>query len=271
MSWLEAAILGLIQGLTEFLPVSSSGHLVLGRHLLGVGIDGSSGILFEALVHFGTVMSILVVYRNDVLDLITGFFSGISQPSRFRESWRDNDSFRTAILIVITSVPAGMAFLFFMEPIEAAFTDPRFSAGMLLVTGVLLLLTRLRKKPDGDFTIMKAIGVGIAQSLAMFPGISRSGATICAGIYQNVEPERATNFSFLMLLPVVIVGTVLKVSEAISAGAPIVWGPMLLGVLIAFVSGIAAIKLVLDFVRKGRLEFFAFYCFLAGGSALILL
>jgi undecaprenyl-diphosphatase len=271
MSWLDAAILGLIQGLTEFLPISSSGHLVLGRHLLGVGIDDSSGILFEALVHFGTVMSILAVYWKDVVKLVTGFLGGIVHPSMYQAHFRDDEFFRTAVLILVTIVPAGIAFLFFMEPIESAFTHPRFSAGMLLVTGVLLILTRLRKKPSGDVTVAKAVGIGIAQSLAMFPGISRSGATICAGIYQNVDPEKATNFSFLMLLPVVIVGTALKISEALAVGAPIIWGPMMLGVLIAFVSGIGAIKLVLDFVRKGRLEYFAFYCFLVGTVGLILL
>ncbi len=271
MSWWEGIVLGLVQGLTEFLPISSSGHLVLGRHLLGVGVDDSSGILFEALVHFGTTMSILFVYREQVLDLLKGFFSGIVRPVDYGTTWRANEAFRTAILIMVTIIPSGITFLLFMDRIEAAFTDPRFSAGMLLVSGLLLVLTRLRKKPSGEITLLKAIMIGIAQSFAMLPGISRSGATICAGIYQNVEPERATNFSFLMLLPVVILGTILKVSEALSIDTVIVWGPMVVGTIMAFISGIAAIKLVLDFVRKGRLEYFALYLFIVGGIGLALL
>lgn len=271
MSWLEAIVLGLVQGLTEFLPISSSGHLVLGRYLLGIGVDESSGILFEALVHFGTAMSIFFVYRKEVLDLLKGLLSGIIRPAEYRATWRANEAFRTAILIIATIIPSGITFLLFMDRIEATFTDPRFASGMLLITGLLLVLTRLRKKPSGEITLLKAIVIGIAQSFAMLPGISRSGATICVGIYQNVEPERATNFSFLMLLPVVIFGTVLKVSEALSVDVLIVWGPMLVGTMIAFISGIAAIKLVLDFVRKGRLEYFALYCFIVGGIGLALL
>jgi len=271
MNWWEAIVLGLVQGLTEFLPISSSGHLVLGRHLLGLSVDENAGILFEALVHFGTVMSILFVYRREVAELLSGFFSGIIRPSAYGESYRESESFRTSLLIIITIIPSGITYLLFKDFIEAAFTDPRYSAGALIITGVLLVLTRFRRHPTGDVTMLKAFVIGIAQSFAMFPGISRSGSTICAGIYQNVKPERATNFSFLMLLPVVIIGVVLKVSEALTAQTVIVWGPMILGTIVAFVSGVGAIKIVLDFVRKGRLEYFAVYCFLVGGIGLALL
>lgn len=271
MSWWEAALLGLIQGLTEFLPVSSSGHLVLGRHVLGVGADAESGILFEAMVHLGTVFSILVVYRREILALVQEFSRGIIRPSGYRSMWTENESFRLSILILITMIPTGITYLVFKDSIEEAFTDPRFTAAMLLVTGLMLVLTRLRKSPDGHVTSLKAIGIGIAQSAAMFPGISRSGATICAGIYQNVDPERATNFSFLMVLPVVLIGTGVEVSEAIATGVQVVWTPMLIGLVVAFLSGILAIKLVLDVIRRGRLEYFAVYCFIVGGIGLMLL
>lgn len=271
MTWWEAALLGLIQGLTEFLPVSSSGHLVLGQHVLGIGADEQSGILFEALVHLGTVFSIILVYRSEIVRLTSGFFSHALQPAAYARSWKDVESFRLAILIAITMIPTGVAYLLFKDSIEAAFLDPRFTSGMLIVTGVLLILTRLRKKPSGELTAMKAFVIGIAQSFAMLPGISRSGATICAGIYQDVEPERATNFSFLMLLPVVLIGTIMEVSEAFSSGVVLVWGPMVIGLIVSFISGVFAIKLVLDFVRKGRLEYFAVYCFVVGGIGLVLL
>ena len=271
MSWWEAALLGLIQGLTEFLPVSSSGHLVLGQHVLGVSADAQSGVLFEALVHVGTVFSIIVIYRAELIDLFRGFFAQIIKPSDYRAAWTEVESFRLSILILITMIPTGVSYLVFKDLIEAAFLDPQFTSGMLIVTGVLLILTRLRKKPAGEITALKAVGIGVAQSFAMLPGISRSGATICAGIYQDVDPEKATNFSFLMLLPVVLIGSVLQVSEAISGGVVLVWGPMMLGMFISFVSGIVAIKMVLDFVRKGRLEYFAIYCFIIGGIGLALL
>ena len=271
MSWWEAVVLGLVQGFTEFLPISSSGHLVLGRELLGIGPEEGTGILFEALVHFGTAMSILFVYRTEVLELTSGFFGGLFGANSVRDSWNESDSFRTAVLILITVVPTALTYLLLGEAIEEAFTEPRFTAGMLLVTGTLLILTRLRKEPRGDVTAVKAFVIGVAQSLAMFPGISRSGATICAGIYQNVNPERATNFSFLMLLPVVIAGAALKVSEALATEADIFWGPIIIGAVVAFVSGVAAIRIMLEFVRKGRLEFFAVYCFIVGGLGLALL
>ncbi len=271
MSWWEAALLGLIQGLTEFLPISSSGHLVLGRHVLGVGVDAESGILFEALVHLGTVFSIIIVYRREILALTLEFGRGVVRPSDYRTTWSENESFRLSILILITMIPTGITYLMFKNSIEAAFTDPRFTSAMLLVTGLMLVLTRLRKKPSGQVTPMKAIVIGIAQSAAMLPGISRSGATISAGIYQDVEPERATNFSFLMLLPVVLIGTGVEVSEAVATGASLVWTPMIIGLIVAFLSGILAIKFVLDVVRKGRLEYFALYCFIVGGIGLILL
>ncbi|GMQ81960.1 MAG: undecaprenyl-diphosphate phosphatase [Rhodothermia bacterium] len=271
MSWWEAALLGLIQGVTEFLPVSSSGHLVLGRHLLGVGTDPGSGILFEALVHLGTVFSIIVVYRREILALTLEFVRGVVRPSDYRSMWSENESFRLSILILVTMIPTGITYLVFKNSIEAAFANPRFTSAMLLVTGLVLLLTRLRKKPSGQVTTLKAIGIGIAQSAAMLPGISRSGATISAGIYLDVEPERATNFSFLMLLPVVLIGAVLEVSESISTGVSLVWTPMIIGLIVAFLSGILAIKLVLDVVRKGRLEYFAIYLFIIGGIGLSLL
>ncbi|MCH8121955.1 MAG: undecaprenyl-diphosphate phosphatase [Bacteroidetes bacterium] len=271
MSWWEAALLGLIQGLTEFLPVSSSGHLVLGRHVLGVGVDAESGILFASLVHLGTAFSILVVYRREILNLILEFGSGVIRPSDYRSMWSENESFRLSILILITMIPTGVAYLVFKNSIEGAFSEPRFTSGMLLITGLMLVLTRLRKKPSGHVTALKAIGIGVAQAVAMLPGISRSGATICAGIYQDVGPERATNFSFLMLLPVVLIGTGVEVSEAVATGASLVWTPMIIGLIVAFFSGILAIKFVLDVVRKGRLEYFALYCFIVGGIGMILL
>ena len=146
---------------------------------------------------------------------------------------------------------------------------------MLIVTGILLLLTRLRVNPEGKLGPGKALLIGLAQAFAMIPGISRSGSTICTAIYLNVEPRRATDFSFLMLLPVVFGATILKIGDflavASSESLSNVLGPLILGTIVAFISGILSIKIVLGFVQAGRLHFFAFYCFLAGATGLLFL
>jgi undecaprenyl-diphosphatase len=141
---------------------------------------------------------------------------------------------------------------------------------MLIVTGVLLLLTRLRRAPSGELTAWRSLAIGVAQTFAMIPGISRSGATICAAIYLDVKPEKAANFSFLMLLPVVIGATLLKAAEVIEQGVAD-WVPLVLGTVVAFASGIVAIRVVLGFVRRGRLQVFAWYCFAVGTLGLLLI
>jgi undecaprenyl-diphosphatase len=142
---------------------------------------------------------------------------------------------------------------------------------MLIVTGLFLLATLLVKSPSGRLNARKSFLTGIAQSLALVPGISRSGSTICAAIYQDVEPEKAADFSFLMLLPVVVGATIVKVVEASDLLAGADWIPLLLGTSVAFVSGVAAIKIVLDVVRRGRLAWFALYCFAVGAAGLVLI
>ena len=268
MNWWEAALLGLIQGLTEFLPVSSSGHLVLGQRVLGIE---EAGITFEVFVHFGTVLSILTVYGRDVIDLLREAGGALAAPTEIPARYAGSDTFRLGVFILITLIPTGIVYVRFRKPLEATFNDPQLASGMLFVTGTLLLLTLLRPNPKGALSPLKAFVVGIAQSAAMIPGISRSGSTICVALYQNVQPERAANFSFLMLLPVVIGATLLQGVEILERGASLEWTPLLTGTFIAYVSGVLAIKLMIDFVKRGNLQYFAYYCFLIGGLGLWLL
>ncbi|MBO6574146.1 MAG: undecaprenyl-diphosphate phosphatase [Rhodothermales bacterium] len=268
MTWWEALILGLVQGLTEFLPVSSSGHLVLGAHVLGLEAEGD--VVFEVFVHFGTALSIIWVYRERIVGLIMETLRSLAAPGRLVESYREREDFRLAMLILLTLIPTGLAYVLFKDPIEAAFSSPRFAAGMLLVTGTLLLLTVWRSGGEKPVGPLKALVIGAAQAMAMFPGISRSGSTICTALYMDVEPEKAANFSFLMLLPVVIGATVLKTGELMQASS-VDWVPIVTGTAIAFVSGIAAIHLVLDFVRRGKLQYFAVYCYIVGVLGLVLI
>lgn len=275
MTWWEAALLGLVQGLTEFLPVSSSGHLVLGQYLLGLDAAEASDVTFEVFVHFGTVLSILTVYYRRVGTLIVTSLGALAAPATIAQRYREDAAFRTALFILLTMVPTGLTYVLLKDTLEAAFGDPKVVCGALIVTGVLLLLTLLRPHPAGRLSPLKALVVGIAQAAAMVPGISRSGSTICTALYQNVNPEEAANFSFLMLLPVVLGATLLKTLDlagtAATTGAGIDWGPLLAGTVVAYVSGVGAIKLMLDFVKRGRLQYFAYYCFLVGGLGLALL
>lgn len=270
MTWWEALLLGLVQGLTEFIPVSSSGHLVLSQHLLGLGSE-QSDITFEVFVHFGTVLSILTVYGRQVRDLVEEAWAALRAPTTVATRYANNDTFRFGVFILITLIPTGVVYLLFEAQLEQAFGSPRLTSAMLLVTGILLLLTLIRPDPDGTLTPLKSFGIGVAQSAAMIPGISRSGSTICTALYQNVRPDQATNFSFLMLLPVVLGATLIKGIELAEQGLTTAWMPLLLGTVVAYASGIVAIYVVIDFVRRGNLQYFAYYCFLVGGLGLWLL
>ncbi len=264
MNWWEAVLLGLLQGLTEFIPVSSSGHLVIAQHLLGLSEHAFQHVTFDVFVHFGTVLSIITVYRSMLGKLVRETWQDLQHPRLWPQAWRENASFRTVGLLIVASIPAALAYATLKHQLEATFNAPRLAASMLLVTGLLLLLTRLRPHPTGDWSLRKAFVVGIAQAFAMIPGISRSGATICTAIYQNVEREKATHFSFLMLLPVVLGGTLLKVTELLQTPQSIPFMNLFLGTFVAYISGIWAIRFVLQVVRKGKLEYFAYYCFLIG-------
>lgn len=266
MSWWEAALLGLLQGLTEFLPVSSSGHLVLGQYLLGLPSDDVS---FEVFVHFGTVLSIVVVYWNRILGIIKHTVLGLKEPTRLALHYHGNEDFRFAVFILITMIPTGIIYILFKDFLESSFGNPRFTAGMLLVTGALLLFTKLRKVPEGPITPLKSVLIGFAQAAAMIPGISRSGSTICTALYLNVTPEKAANFSFLMSLPVIVGATGIEALKLFETGVTAAIVPTLIGTVIAFGCGILAIKIVLNFVRRGNLEYFAYYCFAIGTLGLL--
>ena len=296
MTWWQAAILGLIQGLAEFLPISSSGHLVLGEKLLetyaGLSAGDTSDVTFEVFVHFGTALSILTVYRQRIGRILRDAFGALTdgaawrqaiQPGKIERARGDELSYdppeasggpvpslRLAILILITMVPTFIGYLLFKDPLEELFGDVRFVCGALIVTGILLLLTRLRPDPDGVLSPLKAVLVGIAQTCALVPGISRSGSTICTAIYLNVDRKEAADFSFLMLLPVVLGATLLKTLDMLELGMTVEPVPLLVGTVVAFASGVFAIRAVQVLVQRQSLQYFAYYCFLVGGLGLFL-
>lgn len=286
MTWWQAAILGLVQGLAEFLPISSSGHLVLGEYVLGLDASNAKDVTFEVFVHFGTAMSILVVYRRRIGRILRDALGALATPSLWAKAVRPGPierargdelrvappetsggpvpSLRLAILVLITMVPTFLGYLLFEEQVEALFGDPRFVCGALIVTGILLLLTRLRPDPDGVLSPGKAVLVGIAQTCALIPGISRSGSTICTAIYLNVDRKEAADFSFLMLLPVVLGATLLKTLDMLEVGMTVEALPLVVGTAVAFVSGVFAIRAVQVLVQRQSLQYFAYYCFAIG-------
>ena len=296
MTWWQAAILGLIQGLAEFLPISSSGHLVLGEKLLetyaGLTAGDTSDVTFEVFVHFGTALSILTVYRERIGRILRDAAGALSDGAAWREAVRPGKierargdelsydppeasggpvpSLRLALLILITMVPTAVGYVLFKDPLEALFGDVRFVCGALIATGVLLLLTRLRPDPDGVLSPAKAVLVGIAQTCALIPGISRSGSTICTAIYLNVDRKEAADFSFLMLLPVVLGATLLKTLDMLELGVTVGVVPLLVGTAVAFASGVFAIRAVQVLVQRQSLQYFAYYCFAVGGLGLFL-
>ncbi|MEA3476777.1 MAG: undecaprenyl-diphosphate phosphatase [Bacteroidota bacterium] len=258
MDWLEALILGLVQGLTEFLPVSSSGHLELGKAILNVNPEKS--LMFTVLVHGATVLSTIVVFYKDIWRLIKGLFAF---------QWNEETSY--IMKIIISMIPVAFLGFFFKEEVESFFSgNIRFVGSMLIVTAALLALTYFRKTNQRKVGFPDSILIGIAQAIAVLPGISRSGATISTGLVLGVKREFAARFSFLMVL-IPILGANFKdlASGEMTGGAEVGVVPLIVGFLAAFISGLFACKWMIKIVRKGKLIYFAIYCLIIGVIAII--
>ncbi len=253
MSEFQALLLGIVQGLTEFLPVSSSGHLEIGHALLGV--DTSNNLLFALVVHFATVLSTVVVFRKDITELLKGLLA-------FK--WNDETIYVSKL--IVSSVPVLILGLLFQDEIEQLFTSNLILVGsMLLVTGILLSLTHFAKKTDGKITFFKAIIIGIAQALAVIPGISRSGATIATGLLLGSKRENVAKFSFLMVLIPILGAAFLDLAgNKITTSNEISTLTLLIGFISAFVSGLFACAWMIKIVKRGKLIYFAIYCMVIG-------
>jgi undecaprenyl-diphosphatase len=272
---LESAALGILQGLTEFLPISSSGHLVLGENLLRVKFDD---IAFEVFLHFGTCLSVVIVFRRTIWGMIKAVASKGRALCRggSRVSWlpydqgRLNEDWRLFWLILAGSVPAGILGILFKESLEKSFSSPLFASIMLLITGSVLLLTKLFKEAEGKIKFPDAFLIGVAQAIAMLPGISRSGLTISTGIFRGIKREKTAEFSFLLSLPAILGASALKLNDVLNNSNPSSdLRVYLIGMIFAFVFGWLAIRFLLKVIRKGKFEFFGYYCFLVGSLSLI--
>ncbi len=255
MSLLDAIILGVVQGLTEFLPVSSSGHLELMHALLGV--DTANNLTFDMAVHGGTVLSTIVVFWHEIIKIFKGVFK-----------FKLNEETIYAANILVSMIPVLFVGLFFMDQIEGLFTSNLLLVGcMLLLTAGLLAFAHFRPQQHKSITPQRAFVIGIAQAIAVVPGLSRSGATISAGLIQGVKREEVARFSFLMVLIPIIGMNVLELlkGDLSGAGGGVFWA----GFLSAFVMGTIACKWMISIVQKGKLIWFSYYCIVVGAVAVI--
>lgn len=258
MSIIEAIILGLVQGLTEFLPVSSSGHIELGKAILGTDIQ--EDLLFSILVHLATVLSIFIVFRKDIWHLLKVFFS-----------FKWTDEFKYITFILVSAIPIVIAGLFFKDFIDSLFQGNLLMVGIFLIfTGFILLLSKLEKTKSTPLTYPKAIALGLAQLIAILPGISRSGTTIATGLALGLSRSEAARFSFLMVLIPIIGASTVQTLDVIETGslATNQMLPYAAGFIAAFASGWAACQWMLAIVKKGNITWFSIYCWIAGAIAM---
>lgn len=261
MSWLEALILGLIQGLTEYLPVSSSGHLAIGSALFG--IEGEENLAFTIAVHIATVFSTLFILWKEVSSIFKGLFK-----------FRMNDETRYAINILISMIPVGIVGLFFKDYVEAIFGSGLTIVGcMLLVTAALLAFAYYAKpRPKESISMLDAFIIGLAQACAVMPGLSRSGSTIATGLLLGNKKENLAQFSFLMVIPPILGEALLdtiKIMNGENVIGDIPISSLIIGFLAAFVSGCIACKWMINIVKRGKLIYFAIYCIVAAAFCLL--
>ncbi len=264
MEWFEALILGIIQGLTEYLPVSSSGHLAIGANLFG--LSGEENLTFTVAVHVATVLSTIVILWKEIVWLFTDLF-------KFK--W--NEGTKYIVNILISMIPVGIVGLFFKDKVEAIFGSGLLVVGICLLVTASLLAFSYFARPRQRETIspLHAFIIGIAQALAVLPGLSRSGSTIATGLLLGNKKERLAQFSFLMVIPPILGEALLDVkdmaemgvSEAM-AGLPSI--SLIVGFLAAFICGCLACKWMINIVKKGKLIWFAVYCAVVGLSTIIL-
>lgn len=268
MELIDSFLLGLIQGLTEFLPVSSSGHLVLGSALLGGEIDKS--ITFEVVVHFGTLCSIVVYYREKLWEMTRSAWNLVAGPGTVSEKSASDPNIYLIGLILLSMIPALIVGLTLKDWIEDVFLNPLMVSFMLLVTGTILWSTRFCDSFTNSVRPGSAFAIGVAQAIAVLPGISRSGSTISLGLWLGIKREEVANFSFLMVLPVIAGAMLFEVKEMIEVGVPMDAGAgLLIGFLTAFVSGYFALKYLIIMLKTKGIHPFAYYCWALGGVGLL--
>lgn len=283
MDWIEATLLGLLQGLTEFLPVSSSGHLEIGKELLG--IEATDDLLFTTMVHAATVLSTIVVYRRQIWDLLKGFFCGLKGLKVVRDenggrSLECNDQTDYLFKIVVSMLPVLVVGLFFKDQVESLFGSIQVVGFALVMTAILLFFSDYASRPGrksifpvneyrNGISYWQAFAVGLGQAFAVLPGLSRSGTTISTGLICGVRREVMAQFSFLMVLVPILGETFLEVVGGEFGASQIGALPLVAGFVSAFLSGLFACKIMIALVKKAKLSWFALYCLVAAACIFI--
>ena len=265
MTILEAIVLGVLQGITEFLPVSSSGHLVLMQHFLGIK---ESQIFFDVMLHFGTLGAVIIVYHQLIGDLVRTGFSTLLQADFYRHpglTIGNTPSLKLIWFLLIGSIPTGLIALLFKESLESIFGKPMVVAGMLIITGLILQLSRLGQRRRQAETPLRAWHtplVGIVQGLAIIPGISRSGSTISISLMLGLSPQVAAQYSFLLSIPAILGAVVLKLKDV--GDITIAPAVIVAGTLTSFIVGYIALRFLLAMLNRGKFSIFSYYCFALG-------
>jgi undecaprenyl-diphosphatase len=258
MDVFEAIILGIIQGLTEFLPVSSSGHLELAKAILGDTSVPEESLTFTVVLHFATALSTLVIFRKEVAEILRGLFQ-----------FKWNDELKFSLKIIISMIPAVLVGLLFEEQLESFFGGNILLVGvMLLLTALLLLLADKAKNTTKEVSFSNSVIIGVSQAIAMLPGISRSGATISTSVLLGIDRTRAAKFSFLMVVPLIFgkIGKDILSGDLNFQSSEII--PISAGFIAAFLAGIIACKWMIAIVKKSKLSYFSIYCAIVGFIAI---
>lgn len=278
MEWFEAVILGLVQGLTEFLPVSSSGHLEIGKELLGV--QATDDLMFTTMVHAATVLSTVVVFRKQIWDLLKGFFGGLSGIKVRGGALVCNDQTDYVLKIVVSMVPILIVGLFFKDQVESMFGSITVVGYALVLTALLLFFSDFASRRTGGsrasskeyrngVSYWQAFVIGISQAFAVVPGLSRSGTTISTGLICGVKRSAMAQFSFLMVLVPILGESFLELLKGEFSSSSVGALPLALGFVSAFLSGLFACRVMIALVKKARLSWFAIYCLLAAAAIFI--
>ena len=278
MEWFEAVLLGLIQGLTEFLPVSSSGHLEIGKVLLGV--ETTDDLLFTTMVHAATVLSTIIVFRKQIWDLLKGFFCGIKGIKVTKEGVICNDQTDYLLKMVVSMIPVFIVGVFLKDQVESLFGSIMVVGFALIVTALLLFFSDYASRPGrksifpaneyrNGISYWQAFAVGLGQAFAVIPGLSRSGTTISTGLICGVKREVMAQFSFLMVVVPILGETFLELIGGEFGASSVGALPLILGFVSAFASGLFACKVMIALVKKAKLSWFALYCLIAAASIFI--
>ncbi len=260
-------LLGLIQGLTEFFPVSSSGHLVIAKYFLQLKLPGAA---FEAFLHFGTVVAVIVLFRKEIKELVISFFDSIyklSNGGNISNIFKNNSSSKFAWFLVISTIPAAIIGYTFSSYFEILFGKPIIASFMLIITGALLWFGNRNysggNKNISEITYKDAIIIGIAQALAIFPGISRSGLTVIAGLSRNLDREFAAKYSFILSIPIILGASMFKMRELSFLNIDL--SVLILSGLVAAMSSYGAMKIFIRLLKNRKIYFFSYYLWIISG------